>query len=175
MADFSPLPPDPTNADLAECMAKLHDCGQRNHDELVRLLSIHAQEDANTFALIKNDLDVIHVQNTTSIRERGELKVASRELKVAVKGIARRQTAVIKSVSSIVESQDTIQSELGLKGPKNKPIALMSQFELGWKLAAGVGVVVGTWKFVAFAIPFIALAVLGFWHFILALNNWIVG
>jgi len=84
----------------------------------------------------------------------------------------RNQKLIKKSVEEIKTTVGSLQTSFITEDPKHKPFILMGQKEALFKMfitvAGAFGAITGCWKIIGFSLPFV-------WHFLIALNKFIIG
>lgn len=143
MADFEPPPPNPTNADLARSLVRLHECVESGKVAVAQTLGeiqAHLKEREEVYA-----------QNLKFSQRRDTGMIASfKKINAHLNTLTFGQKQGIEERIKISDNVDNLNKAFALKSDeatrKHKPIALMSQFEFATKLGGLAVLLGGLWK-----------------------------
>lgn len=165
MAEFEPPPPNPSNADLAKSLLRLHECMELGQAEVNKTLS-KIQADLK-------EREVVYAKNL-AYSQRRDIGTTNtfKKINAHLKTLTIGQQQGIEERIKISDNVDNVTKAFALLNDeparKHKPIALMSQFEFATKLG-GLGVLIGgAWKLIDALSPAIV-------HGFILLNRFITG
>lgn len=152
MVDFTPLPAEPTPADLAAAIAQLHTC-----------LDSHAAAAAAFF--------------TASSADRARLAKGQLALERQIRAIAKSIEGVrlqrASDYAAVTAELAAVKTALGVDA-KRKPVGQLSQLRLVLTLFTIITAAGGVLKFVEFSWPYAWRLLAGLGGYLMALNHWMV-
>lgn len=198
MADFVPIEGEITLEAVYECVGQVHRCleeGKKANVDANIVLSAQIKGAVGQLVELKSAEAA-----TQKLLEKHRISVA-KELKLHKKSSAKDIAAIDSKVEMVDASVIDLQHQLasaqevnerttkavdtkvenlttafGLTSDekkRKKPIALMGQWEVVIKAGGAVGSFFFLWKFIDFMLPFAKTEILGFVHFLIALNEFV--